>query len=247
LDGDVVHLHLEHRLVQRLLGRFLAQGFLHDELTRACVCLTNDPIPKVIALGRLSLYGERATRLHDQVIAMAAEWIDPANRGRRKLQPLGEGDKEDVLKLLEDSLASSHLQNVGEGIKARLQKSASQDIAELKPHLEKRAQVLRERAQKKLMERGKKEAEEMKKILQEQRLRIEARDKETKEIKFIQLSLFSGEEQRQIDADRRYWTKRLKDIDTELITEPERIENTYKVKADRVEPVGLIYLWPVSG
>jgi ERCC4-related helicase len=35
LDGEVVHLHLEHRVVQRLLGRFLAQGFLHDELTRA--------------------------------------------------------------------------------------------------------------------------------------------------------------------------------------------------------------------
>jgi SNF2 family DNA or RNA helicase len=49
LDGDVVHLHLEHRVVQRLLGRFLAQGFLHDELTRACVCLSDDPMPKVIA------------------------------------------------------------------------------------------------------------------------------------------------------------------------------------------------------
>lgn len=64
LDGDVVHLHLEHRVVQRLLARFLAQGFLHDELTRACVCLTDDPIPKVIVLGRLSLYGDRASRLH---------------------------------------------------------------------------------------------------------------------------------------------------------------------------------------
>ena len=58
LDGKVVHLHLEHRMVQRLLGRFLSQGFLYDELTRTCVCLTDDPVPKVIALGRLSLYGE---------------------------------------------------------------------------------------------------------------------------------------------------------------------------------------------
>ena len=54
LDGEVVHLHLEHRLVQRLLGRFLAQGFVHNELTRACVCLTDDPLPKVIVLVRLS-------------------------------------------------------------------------------------------------------------------------------------------------------------------------------------------------
>ena len=46
LDREVVHLHLEHRVVQRLLGRFLAQGFLHDELTRACVVRTDDPVPR---------------------------------------------------------------------------------------------------------------------------------------------------------------------------------------------------------
>jgi len=56
-------------------GRFLAQGFLHDEPTRA-VCLTHDPMPKVSCLGRLFLYGERASRLHDEAIAVAAEWLD---------------------------------------------------------------------------------------------------------------------------------------------------------------------------
>ncbi|MCU0526962.1 MAG: hypothetical protein MUF72_19310 [Elainella sp. Prado103] len=96
LDGQVVHLHLEHRIVQRLLGRFLSQGFLHDELTRACVCRTDDPIPRVLILGRLSLYGDRAARLHDEIIAVAAEWIDPDARGRGKLRPLSEGEKKDV-------------------------------------------------------------------------------------------------------------------------------------------------------
>ncbi|WP_322743425.1 DISARM system SNF2-like helicase DrmD [Sphaerospermopsis aphanizomenoides] len=244
LDGDVVHLHLEHRLVQRLLSRFLSQGFLHDELTRASVCLTNDPIPKIIVLGRLSLYGDKAARLHDEVIAMAAEWIDPANRGKKRLQPLGEGDKQDVLQLLEDSLAIAHFHEVGEGIKTRLQKHASQDIAELIPHLEKRAQILAERAEKKLTERGKKEAGEMKKILAEQKERITQKQEETTK---IQLSLFPADEQKQIDADRRYWVKRLEKLEMELITEPERIERTYQVKAVRVEPVGLIYLWPISG
>lgn len=37
LNAEAVHLHLEHRLVQRLLSRFLSQGFLHHELSRACV------------------------------------------------------------------------------------------------------------------------------------------------------------------------------------------------------------------
>ncbi|WP_292864643.1 DISARM system SNF2-like helicase DrmD [Nostoc sp. LPT] len=244
LDGDVVHLHLEHRIVQRLLSRFLAQGFLHDELTRACVCLTNDPMPKVIALGRLALYGERASRLHDQVIAVAAEWSDPTSRGRKKLQPLREGEKDNVLELLENSLASPHLLQVAEAVKERLKKSAAQDVAELIPHLERRATGLAESAQKKLANRGTKEAAEMKNILEEQQTRI---IKCQEESKAVQLSLPFIEEQRQLDADRRHWEKRLQAIATELVSEPARIEAAYKVKAVRVEPVGVIYLWPISG
>ncbi|MCC5624946.1 DISARM system SNF2-like helicase DrmD [Nostoc sp. CHAB 5715] len=244
LDGDVVHLHLEHRIVQRLLSRFLAQGFLHDELTRACVCLTNDPMPKVIALGRLALYGERASRLHDQVIAVAAEWSDPTSRGRKKLQSLTEGEKDNVLELLETSLASPHLLQVAEAVKERLKKSAAQDIAELIPHLKRRATVLAERAERKLTERGIREAAEMQKILEEQQTRI---IKCQEESKAVQLSLPFIEEQRQLDADRRHWEKRLQAIATELISEPARIEAAYKVKAVRIEPVGVIYLWPISG
>ncbi|WP_414571612.1 DISARM system SNF2-like helicase DrmD [Nostoc sp. CCY 9925] len=244
LDGDVVHLHLEHRIVQRLLSRFLAQGFLHDELTRACVCLTNDPMPKVIALGRLALYGERASRLHDQVIAVAAEWSDPTSRGRKKLQSLTEGEKDNVLELLETSLASPHLLQVAEAVKERLKKSAAQDVAELIPHLERRATVLAERAERKLTERGIREAAEMKKILEEQQTRILKCQEESK---VVQLSLPFIEEQRQLDADRRHWEKRLQAIATELISEPARIEAAYKVKAVRIEPVGVIYLWPISG
>ncbi|MHC5609920.1 MAG: DISARM system SNF2-like helicase DrmD [Nostoc sp.] len=244
LDGDVVHLHLEHRIVQRLLSRFLAQGFLHDELTRACICLTDDPMPKVIALGRLALYGERASRLHDQVIAVAAEWSDPISRGRKKLQPLREGEKDNVLELLENSLASPHLLQVAEAVKERLKKSAAQDVAELIPHLERRATALAESAEKKLANRGTKEAAEMKNILEEQQTRILKCQEESKA---VQLSLPFIEEQRQLDADRRHWEKRLQAIATELISEPARIEAAYKVKAVRVEPVGVIYLWPISG
>lgn len=242
LDGDVVHLHLEHRVVQRLLGRFLAQGFLHDELTRACVCLTDDPVPKVIALGRLSLYGSSASRLHDEVIAVAAEWIAPEARGRSKLRPLGEGEKDDVLAILENSLASPRLRTVPEKVQHRLSQSAPQDVADLTLHLERRAEVLAERAKKKLTTRGQKEAAEMKVILEEQRSRIAKRQQETNT---MQLSLF--EEQRQLDADRRHWEKRLQRLQTELVSEPARIEATYQVKAVRVEPVGVVYLYPVSG
>ncbi len=244
LDGDVVHLHLEHRLAQRLLGRFLSQGFTHNELTRACVCLTDDPLPKVLILGRLSLYGERAARLHDEVIAVAAEWSDPVTRGRKKLQPLPEGQKDEVLGLLENSLASPRLREVSPAIKQRLCQSAAQDVADLTPSLNKRAEILAERAKRKLTARGEKEAQEMKKILEEQRDRILNRQQE---IKAIQLSLFPDEEQRQLESDRRHWDKRLNLLSDELVREPARIEAAYEVKAVRVEPVGIVYLYPISG
>jgi Helicase conserved C-terminal domain len=251
LDGDVVHLHLEHRVVQRLLSRFLAQGFLHDELTRACVCLTDDPMPKVIALGRLSVYGQGASRLHDEVIAIAAEWIDPAARGRKKLQPLNEGEKDNVLKLLEDSLGSPRLQKVTETVKELLKSNATQDIADLIPHLQRRANALAERAERELIKRGQKEAGEMKKILEQQQQSILQHKKDIEENQNApkQLSLLPTEddEKRQLDADRRHWEKRLKALSEEIISEPARIEASYQVKAVRVEPVGLVYLWSVSG
>lgn len=245
LDGDVVHLHLEHRVVQRLLARFLAQGFLHDELTRACVCLTDDPIPKVIVLGRLSLYGDRASRLHDEVIAVAADWIAPEARGRSKLRPLPEGEKENVLQILEDSLASPRLRNVPDGMRQRLAQVAAQDVEELRPHLDRRASELAERAKKKLTARGEKEAKEMQAILEEQRDRILKRQKETAGDR--QLSLFAPDELRQLEADRRHWKTRLERLRSELVSEPIRIEATYQVKATRIEPVGIVYLYPVSG
>jgi hypothetical protein len=37
---------------------------------------------------------------------------------------------------------------------------------------------------------------------------------------------------------------RLKQFDHDLMTEPDRIKEFYEVRARRVEPVGLVYLWP---
>src|ERR1039458_8180420 len=42
IDDDTVQLHLQHRVVQRLLGRFLAQGFVHHDLSRACLARSEE-------------------------------------------------------------------------------------------------------------------------------------------------------------------------------------------------------------
>ncbi|MFO0368364.1 MAG: DISARM system SNF2-like helicase DrmD, partial [Armatimonadota bacterium] len=57
LTEELVQLHLEQRVAQRLLARFRSQGFVHHDLSRACLGQSTDSIPRVILLARLSLYG----------------------------------------------------------------------------------------------------------------------------------------------------------------------------------------------
>ena len=63
-----------------------------------------------------------------------------------------------------------------------------------------------------------------------------------------QLTLgFSREEERQFAANQKHWVARLRTLEDEIRDEPARIRAGYEVQASRVEPVGLVYLWPVSG
>ncbi len=246
LDGKVVHLHLEHRVVQRLLGRFLAQGFVHDDLSRAAVVLTDHPTPYVLLLGRLSLFGERAARLHDEVLVAAAEWVEPDLR-TRKLRSLNEDDKRQTLALLETALRQAR--PVPDGVRARLTEIAPRDVDDLTPYLKRRGEALAAVATRKLAERAEQEATDMGAILREQQKRISEtlRDWAEKE-KAQQMLLFPEEELRQLRADRDHQQKRLRELEADLITEPARVRATYKVKArPRIEPVGVIYLWPRTG
>ena len=64
---------------------------------------------------------------------------------------------------------------------------------------------------------------------------------------FEQLTLgFDEDEKRQLEADVRSWRSRLAQFDRDLEREPDRIREFYEVKASRIEPVGLVYLWPES-
>ncbi len=245
LDGKQVHLHLEHRVVQRLLGRFLAQGFVHDDLSRGCVVLTDEPTPTVIVLGRLSLYGEGASRLHDQVLVAAAEWVEPELRTGR-LRPLNEADRLLTVARLEESLLQAR--SVPDGIRKRLTAIAPRDVEELTPHLQRRGETLARAALRDLEQRGEREAQEMTTLLSGQRKRIEETLKEWRKTEGAQqLSFWKEEEKQQPASDRRHQERRLSGIEEELNKEPQRIRQTYRLKAQRVEPVGILYLWPRTG
>ena len=65
-----------------------------------------------------------------------------------------------------------------------------------------------------------------------------------------QLKLDFGDDEAelaQLEANKRHWAKRLELLEAELAAEPERIRRQYDVLATRLEPVGLVYLWPITG
>jgi hypothetical protein len=247
LDGEAVHLHLEHRLVQRLLGRFQAQGFRDDALSRACVVRTRDPLPRVLLLGRLSLYGAQALRLHDELIVAAADWLDPSQRpASGALRVAGEMATRATLQLLEDSLAQPHLlEPLPENLRARLLACAPADVRALSAILDKRADAQEREAKRDLHKRAEHEAKAMRDILLGQQARILQQQKKFAED--LQLSFaFNDDERRQLAADKQHWAKRLDALQRELTSEPARVLESYDVRARRLEPVGLMYLWPLS-
>lgn len=243
LTEDTVHLHLEQRVAQRLLARFRSQGFIHHDLSRACLAQAADSIPRVILLGRLSLYGQGAERLHEELVPLAARWVEPSQR-KGALGAYAREAEAKTLDLLERSLGNPDRRTPSEAIQRKLLDAAPRDIADLLPQLEPRAEELAALAIEKLRKRGEREEKDLREILERQRERVrEELDKH--EGGFKQLTLdFGDEEKRQLESDMRSWRGRLEQFDRDLEREPSRVRAFYEVRAKRVEPVGLVYLWP---
>jgi len=246
IDEGVVHLHLEHRVVQRLLGRLRAQGFVHNDLARACVGQTDDAIRRVVLLGRVSLYGPGASRLHDAIIAVTARWIDPIAR-KGTLVPYDEDTEKLTLAALEKAFESARARRVDEAVERMLQSAAPLDVADLLPRLQDRAAAVIASAKELLGDRGRQEADAMRRIIEDQRGRIIARKEEVKQNEAQFTFGFDKMALRQLEDERKDWDKRLTAIGREVDEEPARIVKSYEVQAYRVEPIGVVYLWPISG
>jgi hypothetical protein len=244
VTDEVVQLHLEQRVVQRLLSRFSSQGFIHHDLSRACLAQSADAIPRILLIGRLALFGPGAARLHEELVFITARWIDPALR-KEPLTPYARNREDKTLALLDTSLLDPHEGQIPDVIRRQLAESAPNDVQELLPHLEQRAEDYAADAISLLQKRGEVESKAMREILEQQQKHI------TKTVgdhdRNRQLTLnFTEDETRQLESNRRHWDKRLRALDKELTTEPARIRDQYEVRAKRIEPIGLVYLWPVT-
>jgi len=244
IDDSVVQLHLSHRLVQRLLGRFTSQGFVYDDLSRASLATSGDTIPRVVLLGRLAVFGPNASRLHEEIIPITAPWQAAKNR-TKPLEPFKSVGESTTLDLLQKSLKPENLREISSTIRDRLADSMSLDVADLHAHLQPRGEAALADAKAKLLARGEAEANELTRILKDQRGRVTAELKKYRDDPQLSLGLLDNEdEQRQRKHDIQYWEKWLENVDGDLQREPARIREFYSVKSFRIEPVGLVYLMP---
>lgn len=232
LRSDVEHLHLEHRLVKRLLSQFEAQGF-RSRLERTAVL--NAPISRarLVLLVRLTLYSKGANRLHSEVIPVAATVnADGVTPLKSEGQTAAQAYKELQGAIADASQPRPEICDV-------YRRRASHDALSLRDIAEERASENEAKVRGDLRSIGEKQAESLRKLLQEQFDRILKQQGEVQT--FFD---FSAEEKKQRELDQMYWATRLEDLETEIETEPEMVRQKHEISARRVEPVGLVYLLP---
>ncbi len=243
--GDrAVQLHLEHRFVKRVLSQFSSRGLLEHDLSRACLAIAPDAVPRVILIGRLSIYGPGGSRLHEELVEVTARWIDPKDRPDTGLQLYGRTAEQRTLDLLEHALLMPKVL-VAEPVLKRLNSSTARDVYELTPLLEQRCEVALDEARAKLRARATIESDSMVKLLEEQGRRIRETQKKNEDPQ--QTLGFIDVEAHQLALNKRFWNERLEQLPDLMVREPQRIIEAYDVKATRIEPVGIAYLWPASG
>ncbi|GAB4209394.1 MAG: DISARM system SNF2-like helicase DrmD [Sandaracinaceae bacterium] len=242
MNDALVHLHLAHPFVQRILGRFLAQGYGAHDLTRVTIVRTrHDSLARVIAFGRLSLFGAGAARLHDRLLSVGARWIEGKED---ELRPFGEEADRKAVGMLEQLLAESPtLDGVSESLRDKVRAAAPRLFAKLWETLRADADADALEATQKLRERGRQEADALRAILEKQRNAIVQAIEERHQLSFD----FTPEEEaqkRQFEDDEKHMHERLVTLQLELEREPAQLEALYRVVLHRLEPVGLVVLWP---
>ena len=231
LKTDIEHLHLEHRLVRRLLAQFDAQGF-RSRLERTAVLQTDIERPRVVLLIRLTLYARGANRLHSEIIPIAAS---VNQNGVTPLKSEGQTASK-VYSDLQEAIQSSSRPN--EVLCDKYRNRAAADAQSLRQIAGQRARENEENVRRELTENGEAQARSLKTLLEQQRDRI----LEQQSAAQLELDLEDEREQRRLD--KQNWEKRLEELEIEIDTEPDLVRQKHIVNARRIEPVGIVYLWP---
>ncbi|MCA9564896.1 MAG: SWF/SNF helicase family protein, partial [Myxococcales bacterium] len=239
LGAEVVQLHLGHPLVKRLLSRFRSQGFSAHDLSRATLVYDADSSTRrVLAFGRLLMYGRKASRLHEQIVAVGARW-----RGDEPLEPYTAETTEKALERLYDCLGQAPKPHHDAAARDLALRNARSDFDALWAPLKQEAANATEKALAELATRATQESDAMVALLERQRRAIQEQMAKGEQYR-LELAITDKRESEQFERDRISMEKRLWELDSEVVVEPQRIAKTYQVELTRFEPVGLVYLWP---
>lgn len=243
LNAPLVHVHLEHPLVQRLLSRFRSQGYAAHDLNRATVLRNpHDSTVRVVAFARLSLFGLGATRLHDQIISVTAPWFEGPEPDHLKAGH--SQDDQRILQNMDALLFADTYPEVPTHVQERFSRTAASDYATLWAAIEEEAEAVAYQAQLDLTTRADEESRALKTILENQRVAISKQINQVA-LPFAQTS--SEQEQlRQFQADAAHMESRYRALEREIATEPQQLKELYQVALKRLEPVGIVYLWPTT-
>ena len=237
LDTSVEQLHIEHRLVKRLLSQFNAQGFT-SRLERTSVLQADVTVPRCVLLGRLSLYAKGAASLHSEIIPITAT---VTGSGLVPLKDDGRTARE-VLRELAQAVESAVIAptSTQEAFRSR----AVGDAKALRPLLHDRMEVIAADARTELERIAEAHATSLEKLLEGQKRVLLQEIAKPNASAQLSLDLRPEDEVEQRKQDEDHWLERLATLDEEILREPDDICEMYKIAARRLEPVGLVYLLP---
>lgn len=244
MNSAAAQLHLSHPFVKRILSRFLSQGYSAHDLSRVTIVSSPDSLIRVIAFGRLSLFGRGAARLHDQLVSVAARWVETSNE---PLKPFAEEADRRALDSLEQVLAESPtLEGITEAAQRKVIEAAPQLFSQLWSYVQAEADARAQEALLDLERRGHEEADQLEDILLRQKAAIETQLELKPGQRTFNFDELTKGEQNQMEADRKHMETRLQAIDLEIKEEPNDLKALYQVSLRRLQPVGLVVLWPRS-
>ena len=171
ITDETVHLHLEQRVAQRLLARFRAQGFIHNDISRACLAQVSDSIPRVDparpGIAVRAAGPNACTRSWSQSPHGGPSPTVETGRSRHtRARPSGAASG------CSTTRSATARTSLLVAIANRLLASSAPDVAELLPQLERRAEELSAEAAEKLRERGRRESALLHETLVSQRQRV---------------------------------------------------------------------------
>jgi hypothetical protein len=175
----------------------------------------------------------------------------------------------EFIRRLDQALMTGDSHPIDEVKRRELLASASRDVGELRVQLENKARTLESTLRDELRGAGETEATRTLALLAglkkriEQELEKRARDEQRARARAAELRARAGPAlfdtgrddaspedervRREKAYEKRAMAKRQVEIDREILEEPDRIRRRYEVRTVRLEPAGIVYLWPTMG